>query len=323
MNWKSIIATALITGVVTISTGMLLFWWQSDKTELTYNSIQSIPFDDSNNKLQIQQIEISNSGDKVVEDVIFVLTFSNEKIQKSKISIDNAISHQKKSDDTSIELKIDSLNPQEGASISVLFQSANATASGGAVSLRGKGVVGKVIGSSDKNNRATIIISLMAAYAGIFAFLLSTKIGRRALPIIVKSLIMGRPLKSMGEQKNVIASILSMYGYPDKAKEYLQSESSRKYWVEADLLASEAINADEKTKSDTINILKQLSNVDSIAEGSRAVIYYNIARIAKVYDGDSSCINEYLELAKKLDKKEVERRMNIDPIFQSCNETNN
>lgn len=78
MNWKSIIATALITGVVTIATGMLLFWWQAEKTELTYNSIQSIPFDDSNNKLFIQQVEITNSGDRVVEDVVFVLSFQME-----------------------------------------------------------------------------------------------------------------------------------------------------------------------------------------------------------------------------------------------------
>ncbi|WP_296591428.1 hypothetical protein [Methylophaga sp.] len=64
MNWKSIIATALITGIVTVATGMFLFWWQSEKSELTYNSIQSIPFDDSDNKLFIQQVEIFNSGDK-------------------------------------------------------------------------------------------------------------------------------------------------------------------------------------------------------------------------------------------------------------------
>jgi len=63
MNWKSIITTALLTGVVTIATGMLLFWWQTEKFELTYNSILSIPFDDASNTLFIQQIEIKYSGE--------------------------------------------------------------------------------------------------------------------------------------------------------------------------------------------------------------------------------------------------------------------
>ena len=67
MNWKSIIATALVTGLVTVLTGMTLFWWQTEKSELTYNSIQSIPFDEPSNSLFIQQVEIKNSGDKVIE----------------------------------------------------------------------------------------------------------------------------------------------------------------------------------------------------------------------------------------------------------------
>lgn len=320
MNWKSIIATALITGIVTIGTGMLLFWWQSEKSELTYNSIQSIPFDDSSNRLFIQQVEIKNSGDKPIEDVIFVLSFSSQEIQKSKITIDKAISHRKSADKKSIELKIDSLNPNESANISVLFQSTNSNEGGGAVSLRGKGITGKLIGTEKKNDKTTFFISIAAAYAGIIAFGISTRRGRKILPILVRSLILGRRVGSSGEQKNVLASLLSMYGYPEKAKDYLQSDSSRMYWVEADLLASEAINGDEKVKTDTIEILKSLSNIEVIAEGSKAIVLYNIARIAASSDSDVS--SEYLALAKKLDAEEIERRLSIDPLFLTSSETN-
>jgi hypothetical protein len=323
MNWKSIIATALITGAVTVATGMLLFWWQSEKSELTYNSIQSIPFDDSNNKLFIQQIEIANSGDKVIEDVVFVLTFSNEKIQKSKITVDKAISHQKKSDDSSIELKIDMLNPKEGAGISVLFQSSKASTSGGAVSLRGKGVTGILIGSRNKSSKMSIFISLMAAYAGILAFFLSTRFGRKAFPILLKNVFLGVSLGSTGQQKDVIASLLAMYGYPEKAKEYLQAGASRQYWVEADLLASEAINSNDKTKKDTIEILKQLSKVEVMFSESKAIVLYNIARIAKSSDLDSSIVDQNLDLARKLCKREVEKRLKIDPIFRVLDKTDN
>lgn len=313
MNWKSIIATALITGVVTIVTGMFLFWWQSEKSELTYNSIKSIPFDDSSNKLFIQQIEIKNSGGKPVEDVVLLLSFSNETIEKSKISIDQAISHSKEVKDKSIKLIIDSLNPDEGANVSILYQSNIELSSGASISLRAKGVKGKLIGSSKKQGKEFLGIALAAAYAGIFAFMLSTKRGRKILPLLVKSMILGRSL-SIGEQKYAIASLLSMYGYPEKAKDYLDAGVSRKYWVEADLLASEAINGSEDLKKNTINILERVSEIPNINISSKAVVIYNIARLYKSLGADNEA-DEKLKSAKNLDKTEVEGRLMFDPIF--------
>jgi hypothetical protein len=320
MNWKSIIATALITGVVTIGTGMLLFWWQTDKTELTYNSIKSIPFDDSSNKLFIQQVEIKNSGDKPVEDVILVLSFSDETIEKSKISIDQAISHSKEVKAKSIKLTIDSLNSTEGANVSILYQSNNDLSSGAAISLRAKGVKGKLIGSDNTQNKTFIGIALVAAYAGILAFLISTKRGRQILLILAKSMILGRSF-SFAEQKNTIASLLSMYGYPEKAKDYLDTGVSRQYWVEADLLASEAINGDEKLKKDTINILRRVSDIPNINTGSKAVVFYNIARLYKSLEINDEA-SEMLKSAKKLDKSEVDDRLIYDPLFADSSKSN-
>jgi hypothetical protein len=319
MNWKSIIATALITGVVTVATGVFLFWWQTEKSELTYNSIQSIPFDDASNKLFIQQIEIKNSGDKSAEDVVLVISFTDEIIQKSKITIDSAISHQKTINDKSIQLKIDSLNPNEGAIVSVLYQSPKST--GASVSLRAKGITGKLIGSNQKNNKGPIGIALAAAYAGVLAFLLSTKRGRTMLPIISRSLILGRSLGS-NNQKDEIASALSLYGYPEKAKEYLCSGADRQYWVEADLLSAEAILGDEKLKKNTIEILLTISKIPSIAERSKAIAYYNIARIFNNLGAHDEKTEEYLELSKKLDKSEIEDRLSRDPVFLSKPESN-
>jgi hypothetical protein len=313
MNWKSIIATALITGIVTIATGMLLFWWQAEKAELTYNSIQSIPFDDASNKLFIQQIEINNSGDKPVENVVLIISFTDEIIQKSKITIDSTISHETTKNEKTIELNIESLNPKENANISVLYQSPKLSSTGAKISLRAKGITGKLIGSSKKGSKESILIALFAAYAGIFGFFLSSKRGRTMLPFIAKSLILG---KSLGDnQKDIIASILSMYGYPDKAKEYLCSGTNRQYWVEADLLAAEAILGDEKTKNDIVKVLLVISELPNIAKSSKAITYYNIARLTRTLSNNDERTEEYLELAKKLDKSEVEDRLMRDPVF--------
>lgn len=319
MNWKSIIATAIITGAVTVATGMILFWWQSDKSDLTYNSIQSIPFDDASNALFIQQIEIKNSGDKPVDDVVLVISFTNEAIDKSRIVIDKAISHKKESDGKSITLSIDSLNPSEGANVSILYKSSSPYSNGAAISLRGKGVAGRPIGLKKETGKSQIFIALISAYAGVFAFLMSTKRGRSMLPLVVRAIIKGGSIG--GNQRHEIASALSLYGYPDKAKEYLNSSASRQYWVEADLLAAEALNGDDKLRNDTVEILLIISSIPNIATTSKAISFYNIARIYEYSGSSKDKASEYLNYARDLDKSVVEDRLSRDPVFlrdQAC-----
>jgi len=86
--------------------------------------------------LFIQQINIYNSGDEPVEDVILSISFTEEVIEKSRIVIDKAISHKKESNDNSITLRINSLNPSEEANISVLYKNSSSNSNGAAISLR-------------------------------------------------------------------------------------------------------------------------------------------------------------------------------------------
>lgn len=319
MNWKSIIATALITGIVTVITSMILFWWKTEKSELTYNSIQSIPFDDTRNSLFIQQIEIQNSGEKPIEDVVLAISFTDEIIEKSRIEIDKAISHKKESDDKTITLKIDSLNSDEGANISVLYKSSTSNSTGAAISLRGKGITGTLIGSTKKSNIEPIIIALVAAYTGIFAFLLSTRRGREKLSRMMHNLFLGRVTinNDTEYQKHVIASILSLYGYPEKAKEYLNNGNDRQFWVESDLLAAEAIiKGDNKLKKDTLDILYTISIIPYIAKKSKAICFYNIARLYQSLGPGDGNVKVYLDMAKQLDVSVVKERLAIDPILK-------
>lgn len=313
MDWKSIIVTALISGLVTVATGMFLFWWKAEEPELTYNSIQSIPFDDVGNKLFIQQVEIQNSGAKPAENVMFIAKFDDGAIQKAKIDISDAITHKKTITDQSVQLEVSSLNPGEQASVSVLYRSTEKRSDGAEISLRAKGVTGAPIGSDTQDRKEPIFIALVAAYAGMFAFGLSTKRGRRMLPLLARGMFAGG--FAVASQKEQIASALSLYGYPDKAKEYLQSGGGRKYWVEADLLAAEAVDGQERLKRDTIEILHRIGEVPNIAQGSEAIVKYNIARIYKTLNGGGTKAEEYLGLARGLDAREVDRRQALDPVF--------
>lgn len=312
MNWKSIIVTALITGLVTVITGAILFWWQAKEPELTYNYIKSIPFDDSGNQVFIQQFEITNSGNETAENISLSITFPESQINKSNLRIDNAIKHIKKIEDNVMLLTIESLNPSEGLSLSVMLQGKTKTLSDPIVSLRAKGITGEKVGAKKNELSSAIGIALVAAYAGIFAFMFRNKRFRENIPMVISMLLRGKSF-SGNSQKDVIASLLSMYGFTEKAKEYLNFGNSRQYWVEADLIAAEAIATNDETKQKMLLVLIHLSEMKEIASSSRAIIFYNIARIHKTLGSDEA--NFFLEKAKEIDSKEIERRLNRDPIF--------
>ena len=89
MSWKSILATVLITGFVTLGSGLFLFWLQSAEPDLVYKNIISEPFVEENYSRYIQQIDIVNSGETFLEDIIFSITFPNAKITGHSVKIES------------------------------------------------------------------------------------------------------------------------------------------------------------------------------------------------------------------------------------------
>jgi hypothetical protein len=311
MNWKSIFATGVVTAIVTIGTGIFLFWWQTKEPELTYNYVKSIPFDDSGSQVFIQQFEISNSGDETAEDITLIIRFPNSQIEKSNIRIDNAIEYQKDLKDDSITLAITSLNPNEGLSLSVLLKGQSTLSSEPDVSLRANGIVGEKVGSAKSEIKPAIAIALVAAYAGVLAFMLSIKRYREIFPLVIYRLLKGGSISS-GDQKNNIASLLSIYGFPEKAREYLNHGSARQYWVEADLIGADAIASNEQDRENMLKVLTHLSEEIDMASSSKAVVHYNIARIQKSL---GLGFQEQLDLAIVIDEKETNMRLSRDPLF--------
>jgi len=52
-----------------------------------------------------------------------------------------------------------------------------------------------------------------------------------------------------------------------------------------------------------------------MAESSKAITYYIIARIYKALGTEDEKAEEYLNLASNIDKKEIEERLSHDPVF--------
>ena len=316
MNLKSLIITSIFSGLITIATGMILFWFQAKTPELTYNSVASIPFDDVNSRLYIQQVNIQNEGNKIVENVTLSIKTFKDNIKKTKIIIDPAISFNKSLEIDCFKIEIDSLNPGENAKITLLVESNNNQNSETHISLRGKGVKGKAIG--ERTNRITpfIFIPLLSVYAGILSFILYNKSYRSRFLSIFKEIMQGKSHSLIGGQNYEIASILSMHGFPEKAKGYLSCTAPRQYWAEADLLSAEAIKESLEVKEKMIRVLKDLLATPLIASSSKSIVAYNITRIYKVLNKNDK-VTEYLNLAKEHDQKEIELRLSKDPIFST------
>lgn len=306
MNWKSIIVNGLVTGIVTIGTGVLLFWWQAKEPKLTYNYVKSISFEDSGDRVFIQQLEVSNSGDKTAEDVALFVEFPQAILEKSKIVIDNSISNTKTIGSDSIAVKVEDLNPGESFSISAMVKSKSQAAIEPNISLRAKGITGEKVGAVQKLKYSTIIISLAAAYTGVFAFAVMNKRSRDRFLVLL-----GRRL-GRGDQRDNLASLFAMYGLVEKAKEYAASGVSRKYWIEADLLAAEAINSDAVVRGKILLVLKHVSDLERLAKASQGIIFYNMARI---YKSDNDPQYEFYLAKSKQIYPAIEGRLLVDPVF--------
>ena len=313
MNWKSILTTAAITGVVTLVTGMLLFWLQSEKAELVYSSITSEPFTEESYNRYIQQVNITNSGKKFVEGINFHIEYSSAIITDHGIKIDPTITYSKEVKSNLLALRIDSLNRGETVKVSLILTTTGKELTAPNISLRAKNVIGDIEGKNKRNKNIAFAISLVSAYMGLFAALIATGRGRFIFSQI-SALIFRRDY--LGAQTHNIASALAISGLPDKAKDLLNSALSRQYWIASDVLAAEAIASNnQEFQSKIIETLKILESTKLIASSSKAIIMCNAARIYENLGKNEQALN-ILRDAKKVNQGAVKTRLRIDPLLR-------
>jgi len=315
MNWKSIIATAVITGIVTIVTGMLLFKIQDREPELLYSVEESVPFKGQKETIAIHRYIINNNGDDAVKNVVADIKIEGAQFKQHKIQADGSLPVKEIFEPTHYRVEIESLNPSEKVTISLLV--------GGVgdrirptVSVRGDGIRGQLVKEKkDTFIDSNLIIALISAYAGIGAFLLYSKRYRKVVLALSRTIFSGRKLPIGEDQKHVIGSLFAIKGDVNEATTYLRKEASCTYWSEADLIGAKAVASDdENIKNKYVTLLKDLLTYANMAEESIAIIHYNIARIL-TSKGDTEATQEHLDNARKIDNEMVKKRLEVDPLF--------
>lgn len=117
------------------------------------------------------------------------------------------------------------------------------------------------------------------------------------------------------DQRQVLAFLCRTHGLAHVADEYLAKTHEASYWSEADRLAEVAVtsgNAEQLVLTE--RVLLSLVEYSSMAVASRAIVYYNLALIARARKNAES-VNRYLDLAKNDCPIDIEKRLRVDPRF--------
>ncbi|MCP4262120.1 MAG: hypothetical protein GY774_32160 [Planctomycetes bacterium] len=93
INWRQILITAIITGIITVISGVILFKIQEREPRLTYSTIDTIPFEGPNKVVGIYNVVLKNEGEKELKDVVCVVKINKSKIDQYKVSINPANIH--------------------------------------------------------------------------------------------------------------------------------------------------------------------------------------------------------------------------------------
>ncbi|MCX5867788.1 MAG: hypothetical protein NT009_10015 [Proteobacteria bacterium] len=317
INWKQIVVTAIITGIIAILVGMILYYLQKREPKLTYLLSDTIPFSGDKETLAIYHIIIRNEGRNIVDDVDFHIDSTPALIKNHRITGASAMNYTENIYENSYKVHFADLNPGESVTVSILTSSKLNASDHPRVTLRGKGILGEAANNEEtKKNKilgSPIFSAIISAYSVLFAlyFLIKT----RRLP----SSKIGRFFDTdthSDHQNEIIAYLFNMHGLTEIAEEYLKRQRIPSYWSEADYIAAVAVESDDPNiKEKRKRILIDLLSYAVISPSSKGIIHYDIARIAKSQKRNEEC-DEHINAAKDIIPKLLKKRLSLDPIFK-------
>lgn len=319
-SFKIIVITALITGAVSVITGMILFYLQRGEPRLTYDFKDTIPFMGDKEKLAIYQVTIRNSGKKMVNSIDCCISIEPASIKEKQLSLQPTIKFQDNISGGKYDIHLNYLNPMEEVIILLLASAQGLLPSKPSISLRGEGIIGQkaLEGAETSSFGRTLRTTTLSAYAVVTILGSILLLYRRKQRFSIGEQILlkaGDISKHSGEQNEILAYIYGLHGMTNEQEVFLNRTRKASYWSEADRISSIALKSTNEREIETYKkILYDLLNYARIADESMAIIHYNIAKIAMrqklQYEFDIQ-----LAEAKKIAPKLIEIRLNIDPIF--------
>ncbi len=317
INWKKIIITALMTGAVTIMAGMILFNLQTKKPKLVYDSPETSPFQGAGKNFAIYNVVISNTGGTNIEEVVGVVQFPDSFIDELKVTAPLSLNYSSNFIGDTLSIEIPNLNPTESISVSILVTSQSDMKNSPVVSVRGMGISGVARTSPETGNlikeplfTVALIVSLFSIFSSYFGVSISSvSVAGLKFPFPRFDNISGR---HYGDQNKILSYLCGLNGLVEEMDEYLVRDGNTDYWSEADRFGALGIltpgsNETEKRKK----VLLDLNEYTQMAVVSKAIVHYNIARIAFSQNNTEEA-KKHLTIAQKIGGKIILTRLNME-----------
>lgn len=309
MHWKEIIIGAVITLIITITGGVIVYYITQARDNpneeiLTYQVERQIAFEGTENNLSIGTLKFANIGSKVATNVIATLDVDSAKIKEFKPESESGanISSSLLNDNKTVTITIDSLLPNEVITASYLLT----TPSKVSFKLRSDKSVGSA-GSTYKienNKKIDIKVILKVFFPLVLIAILLTKY---ILPVII----------NFKASKNNNAFVLLHKGATEDAMSILSSAISNGeegLFSLSNFAAALSINGELLRARIYINA----SEVFASTKHQKAVYHFNNC-IVSYYEGNKDkCIeslNKSLGLNKRVIKSYCKQSIIIEKII--------
>lgn len=281
INWRYILLSTIVTGIMTIVTGVLLSYIQNREPKLVYMVSDTSPFRGTDKNFAIYNLSISNSGGKAISNVVSTIKVPLASFDDAEITAPETLKVNRADIKDGLEFSVSELNPKEMIEISVLVSSQAELPKRPNVAVRGSGQTGlpKTSQQKTKFGAPALVSAIVGAYSGMFLMFLMLFAKRKTL---LKDLIsiLGRGTVS-SNQNEIFVYLCSIHGLTNDVNEYLSVRREILYRTESDRFATIALdNPFSEEAEKRKKILEQLIEfAPHMATSSRAIVHFNIARI--------------------------------------------
>ena len=313
-NWGTILLSGLVTLVVSVAGGMLIFFLQSRQPSLVYSSSETIPFQGESKVIAVYQVSLSNDGKLPVEDIAAYVAVPGANIDQKRVSADPSLSVKDTLESGALRLSIPSLNPSETVQVSVLASAQGSLPPRAEVSLRAKGIKGheKLASSA----ATPLFLGFTTALGSALIPLLLVPFMKPAVKFFARRSSVKEDGRHSDDQRQILAYVYRMNGLDAEANRLDNLPHKTTYWAESDRFSGNAIaSGDPSLIRNALDTLTTLLNYCAMAEKSEAMVTYNVARL-QLSLGAVDAAKDSLREALKKDKPLITKRISIDPILR-------
>lgn len=295
MHWKEIIIGAVITLIITITGGVIVYYITQARDNpneelLTYQVERQIAFEGTENNLSIGTLKFANVGSKVATNVIATLDVDSAKIKEFKPESENgaSISSSLLNDNKTVTITIASLLPSEVITASYLLT----TPSKVSFKLRSDKSVGSAgsIYKIENNKKIDIKVILKVFLPLVFIAIFLTKY---FLPAML----------NFRANKNNTAFVLLHKGATEDAISIFYSAISNGedgLFALSNFATALAINGE----LERARIYLNASEIFASTKHQKSVYYFNSC-IVSYFEGDKDKCIDFLNKSLELNKKAI------------------